>query len=110
MDALTLLRAFAAVTTVIAALMVASNWGPKTMVAGFVVFIVASIAWLIDGWLEDKSALVIQNAILFLINIVGVYRWLPKAVEGDAPKVDNPNWGVGLVKTLAWVRRSALKR
>ena len=47
--------------------------------AGFAIFIVASIAWMADGWFENKSSLVIQNAILLLINILGVWRWLPRA-------------------------------
>jgi hypothetical protein len=32
-----------------------------------------------DGWLESKTSLVIQNVILLLINVLGVWRWLPKA-------------------------------
>jgi hypothetical protein len=43
-----------------------------------VVFIAASIAWLLDGWVEDKASLMIQNAVLLLVNIAGVIRWLPK--------------------------------
>ena len=49
------------------------------MVAGFIFFIVASIAWMIDGWLESKASLVIQNVILLFINVIGVWRWYPKA-------------------------------
>lgn len=79
MDILSVLRTVAAILTVVAALMVASNWSPKTMVAGFVVFIAASIAWILDGWLEVKPSLVIQNVILLGVNIFGVWRWLPKA-------------------------------
>lgn len=78
MDPLSLLRAVAAGLTVIAALMVASNWSPRTMVAGFAVFIAASIAWIVDGWLEAKASLVIQNVILLGVNIFGVWRWLPR--------------------------------
>jgi hypothetical protein len=49
------------------------------MVAGFVMFLIASIAWMADGWLEGKASLVIQNVILLLINVLGVWRWLPRA-------------------------------
>ena len=31
------------------------------------------------GLLESKASLVIQNAVLLLINILGVWRWLPRA-------------------------------
>ena len=79
MDALIILRTFAAVTTVVAAAMVAANWNARITVAGFAIFIIASIAWMADGWLESKNSLVIQNAVLLLINILGVWRWLPKA-------------------------------
>lgn len=81
MDAMEILRLFATVTTVAAAIMVALNWSPRLTVLGFAVFIVASIAWMIDGWMEDKASLLIQNAILLLVNIAGVYRWLPRAAS-----------------------------
>jgi hypothetical protein len=79
MDTMMLLRTFAAVTTIIAAALVAANWNARVMVAGFLIFIVAALAWMADGWLEGKASLVIQNAILFGINVLGVWRWLPRA-------------------------------
>jgi hypothetical protein len=82
MDAMMVLRTSAAVMTVIAAAIVAANWNARAMVAGFVIFIIGSIAWMIDGWLESKASLVVQNGVLLLINVLGVWRWLPKA-END---------------------------
>jgi hypothetical protein len=79
MDGMTALRTFAAVATIIAAALVAANWNARVMVAGFSIFIVASLAWMADGWLENKASLVIQNVILLLINAIGVWRWLPRA-------------------------------
>jgi hypothetical protein len=79
MDAMMLLRTFAAATTITAAALVAANWNARVMVAGFVIFIVASLAWMADGWLESKASLVIQNVILLAINILGVWRWFPRA-------------------------------
>ena len=78
MDELMILR-FAAVTTVLAASLVAANLNARVTVAGFMIFIVASIAWMVDGWLETKASLVIQNVILLMINVIGVWRWFPKA-------------------------------
>ena len=78
MDWMEILRLFAATTTVAAAVMVALNWSARVTVLGFVVFIAASIAWMVDGWLEGKASLLIQNAVLLLVNIAGVYRWLPR--------------------------------
>jgi hypothetical protein len=79
MEELAILRTFAAVTTVLAAALVAANLNARITVAGFMIFILASIAWMIDGWLESKASLVIQNIILLLINAIGVWRWFPKA-------------------------------
>jgi hypothetical protein len=79
MDELAILRTFAACTTIFAAAMVAANINARITVAGFAIFIVASVAWMADGWLENKSSLVIQNLVLLLINILGVWRWLPRA-------------------------------
>ena len=79
MEELAILRTFAAVTTVLAAALVAANLNARITVAGFIIFIVASIAWMIDGWLESKASLVIQNVVLLLINAIGVWRWFPKA-------------------------------
>jgi hypothetical protein len=79
MDELMILRTFAAATTVAAAALVAANLNARVTVAGFAIFIAASIAWMVDGWLETKTSLIIQNAILLLINVIGVWRWLPKA-------------------------------
>ncbi len=81
MDDLTLLRAFAAVVTVFAAVMVAANWSAKVTALGFFVFIVASLAWMLDGWLEAKASLLIQNAVLLAVNAAGVWRWLPRAAR-----------------------------
>lgn len=79
MSPLEALRLVAAVLTIVAAIMVAINWSARVTVAGFVVFIGASIAWMIDGWMEKKASLLIQNAVLLVVNIAGVYRWLPRA-------------------------------
>ena len=79
MEELTILRTFGAVTTVLAAALVAANVNARITVAGFMIFIIASIAWMVDGWLESKASLVIQNAILLLINAAGVSRWFPKS-------------------------------
>ena len=79
MDELAILRTFAACTTIVAAAMVAANKNARITVTGFAIFIAASLAWMADGWLERKSSLVIQNAILLLIDILGVWRWLPRA-------------------------------
>jgi hypothetical protein len=79
MDELTILRTFAACTNIFAAARVAANLNARITAAGFVIFIAASIAWMADGWFEGKASLGIQNAILLVINLLGVWRWLPRA-------------------------------
>lgn len=76
---LEVLRTVAAAMTIIAAAMVAANWNARITVCGFALFIAASIAWIADGIMEPKSSLVIQNAVLLVINALGVWRWLPRA-------------------------------
>ena len=79
MDVLIILRTFAALTTVLAAALVAANLGARVTVIGFVIFIAACIVWTIDGWIESKASLVIQNVILLFIYVIGVWRWYPRA-------------------------------
>ena len=74
---LEVLRTVATAVTIIAAAMAAANWNARITVCGFALFIAASIAWIADGIIEPKSSLIIQNA--GLINVLGVWRWLPRA-------------------------------
>ena len=78
MDVL-ILRTFAALTTVLAAALVAANLNARVTVIGFVIIIAACIVWTIDGWIESKASLVIQNVIRLFINVIGVWRWYPRA-------------------------------
>lgn len=66
----------APVTTSSAAVMVAANLGSKITGWGFIVFCVGSIAWAVIGLATDQANLIWQNAILLVINLIGVWRWL----------------------------------
>lgn len=79
MDELSALRTLATCTTVLGAAMVAANANARITVVGFATFVIASLAWMADGWFENKSSLVIQNMILLLINALGIWRWLPRS-------------------------------
>lgn len=65
----------------VAALMTASNRGARFTGWGFVVFTCGSIAWLGYGVLTGQSNLIWQNAILFVINLFGVWRWLGRTAR-----------------------------
>ncbi len=66
----------AMVSGTIAAVMVSSNIGRRITGYGFVVFCVSSVIWVIYGLQDTEVPLIIQNAVLTLINIIGIYRWL----------------------------------
>jgi hypothetical protein len=66
----------ATIATVIAASMTAANLGSKITGTGFAVFLVGSLAWLATGLLTDQPALVWTNAVLTVLNVFGVWRWL----------------------------------
>ena len=67
--------------TMTAAMMTASNLGPRVTGWGFVVFTVASVAWVIDATSSGNSRLLYANAFLILVNAVGVYRWLGRETK-----------------------------
>jgi hypothetical protein len=63
-------------TCIIAALMVAANAGTRITGYGFIVFSASSAAWVAYGVLRDETSLIVQNAVLLAINLVGIWRWL----------------------------------
>lgn len=62
--------------TMIAAMMTAANLGARVTGWGFVVFTVGSICWSIIGITTGQNNLLLSNAFLTLVNLVGIYRWL----------------------------------
>ncbi|MEG3182236.1 hypothetical protein [Sphingomonas sp. LT1P40] len=76
MELLDILKWFASISGIIAAFMVALDHGRKTTGWGFALFVASSIAWITGALLDDETALLSQNLVLFGINIFGVYRYL----------------------------------
>jgi len=66
----------ATVATIIAAFLVASNLGSKITGLGFVVFTIGSVLWLRLGIMTDQPALAWTNAVLTVLNMFGIWRWL----------------------------------
>jgi hypothetical protein len=64
--------------TMIAAMMTAANLGARVTGWGFVVFTVGSICWSILGLSQGDAGrgLLISNAFLTVVNLVGIWRWL----------------------------------
>jgi hypothetical protein len=66
----------ATIATISAALMTASNLGPRITGYGFAVFTVGSLSWLAMGLMSDQPALVWTNIVLTGLNLFGIWRWL----------------------------------
>lgn len=66
----------ASAATMIAAMMTASNLGTRVTGWGFVVFTVGSAAWVTTAVYSGQTSLLVTNAFLLLVNMVGVWRWL----------------------------------
>ncbi|WP_326524395.1 hypothetical protein [Sphingomonas sp.] len=70
------LKWFATAATTVAALIVALDIGRRWTGWGFVIFTIGSVAWVAGAVLAVDWALTTTNAVLFAINIFGVYRYL----------------------------------
>jgi hypothetical protein len=66
----------ATIATVIAASMTAANLGTRMTGYGFCVFLLGSLSWLAASLLTGQPALMWTNAVLTVLNIFGIWRWL----------------------------------
>lgn len=66
----------ATIATIVAASMTASNLGSRVTGYGFGVFTVGALCWIAVGALTHQPALLWTNAVLLLLDIFGVWRWL----------------------------------
>jgi len=62
--------------TMIAAMMTAANLGARVTGWGFVVFTIGAVAWIITALATDQQNLLVTNAFLLVVDLVGVWRWL----------------------------------
>lgn len=90
----------APIATAVAAIMTASNLGTKVTGWGFVVFSVGSLAWITVALATGQTNLLLTNAFLTLVNIIGIWRWLgrqatydkgAKAAEADSDRASGPD-------------------
>ena len=66
----------ATLTGIVAAIMVAGKFSGRITGWGFVLFAVSSVGWVAFGLLKEETPLTLQNAVLFVVNLVGVWRYL----------------------------------
>ena len=87
----------ATVTGIGAAVLVALNLGARLTGWGFVIFTISSIGWIAFALAEGELPLAIQNGVLFVINLLGIYRyWFLKktheaAIDALAERNDHPH-------------------
>jgi hypothetical protein len=68
---------YGAIAGAIAALVVSLDLGRRATGWAFVLFVSASVAYIAWGFLNDEGkAVAWQNMALFVINVIGVYRYL----------------------------------
>ncbi|HYD24617.1 MAG TPA: hypothetical protein VEB68_07450 [Croceibacterium sp.] len=66
----------AAIATVIAAALIASDRGRRVTGFGFVLFCAVAALWIVIGLTSDALPIAAMNAILLLINAWGVWEYL----------------------------------
>ncbi len=80
----------ASISGMVAACAVAGDLGRRVTGWGFVLFLVSSAAWIAAGLLDAEPALSTQNAVLFLINCFGVYRYLLRRPVSETAPAASP--------------------
>lgn len=63
-------------TGIVAATMISLNIGRRATGYGFAVFAFSSVVWMVYGANGGEFPILIQNGVLLVINLLGVYRWL----------------------------------
>ncbi|MDP9413080.1 MAG: hypothetical protein M3Q08_03095 [Pseudomonadota bacterium] len=71
-----ILEWYAMIAGVIAALMLAGDFGRKITGFGFILFCTMNIAWILFARMDDTGGLMWQNIILFGVNLIGVWQYL----------------------------------
>jgi uncharacterized membrane protein len=67
---------YATISGIVAAIMLAGDFGRRITGFGFVLFCTMNIAWIAFSRMEDTGGLMWQNIILFAVNLLGVYQYL----------------------------------
>ena len=66
-----------AIGAILAAALIAGDFGRRVTGWGFVLFSVVSVIWIVSGLTaKDGMPIAVQNGILLLINVYGVWQFL----------------------------------
>ena len=71
-----ILEWYATGSGVVAAIMLAGDFGRRVTGFAFVLFCTMNIAWILFAQIEDTGGLMWQNIILFLVNLLGIWQYL----------------------------------
>lgn len=71
-----LLEWYATISGVVAALMLAGDFGRRVTGLGFILFCTMNVAWIAFARMDDTGGLRWQNIILFGVNLLGVWQYL----------------------------------
>lgn len=71
-----MLEWYATISGIIAALMLAGDFGRRITGFGFVLFCTMNVAWILFARMDDTGGLMWQNIILFAVNLLGVWQYL----------------------------------
>ncbi len=71
-----ILEWYATVSGVIAAIMLAGDFGRRITGFAFILFCTRNIAWIAFAQMDDTGGLMWQNIILFGVNLIGVWQYL----------------------------------
>lgn len=76
LETVEIVRWLATGTGIVAAIIVSLKLSNIMTGWGFVIFTASSVAWIFAGYADSLPSLVVQNAVLTVINMAGVYRWM----------------------------------
>jgi uncharacterized membrane protein YphA (DoxX/SURF4 family) len=71
-----LLEWYATISGVVAAIMLAGDFGRRVTGFGFTLFCTMNIAWIAFAQMDDTGGLMWQNILLFFVNLLGVWQYL----------------------------------
>ncbi len=71
-----ILEWYATISGVVAALMLAGDFGRRVTGYGFILFCTMNIAWIAFAQMDDTDGLMWQNIVLLFVNALGIYRYL----------------------------------
>jgi hypothetical protein len=71
-----ILEWYATISGIIAAIMLAGDFGRRVTGFGFILFCTMNVAWIAFARIDDTGGLLWQNAVLFAVNLIGVWQYL----------------------------------